>query len=75
MAEYQDIGIERSGFVATIEIQRAPHNYFDVVLINSIADALEALDRDNTCRTGKVVLRRREFRRWLDAEQGRATAG
>ena len=50
MAEYKDIGVERSGFVATIEIQRPPHNFFDIVLINSIADALEDLDNDDGCR-------------------------
>src|SRR4030095_13417323 len=54
MAQFPDIGVERSGFVATIEIQRPPHNYFDHVLINSIADALEALDADDQCRA--VVL-------------------
>ena len=41
MAKYPDIGVELSGHVATIEIQRPPNNFFDMVLINSIADALE----------------------------------
>src|ERR1044072_6114304 len=49
MTEYKDIGVERAGFVATIEIQRPPHNFFDIVLINSIADALEELDKDDCC--------------------------
>ncbi len=30
--------------VATVEIQRPPHNYFDHVLIQSLADAFSALD-------------------------------
>ena len=51
---YKDIGVELAGFVATIEIRRPPHNYFDVALINEIADALDTLDADTKCRA--VVL-------------------
>ena len=40
--------------VATIEIRRAPNNFFDQKLIASLADALEALDGDDGCRA--VVL-------------------
>jgi enoyl-CoA hydratase/carnithine racemase len=54
MANYPDIGVEFSGHVATIEIQRPPNNFFDVVLINSIADALHDLDKNDQCRA--VVL-------------------
>ena len=53
-ATYTDIGVSLSGHVGQIEIQRPPHNYFDNALINQIADALEAFDRDPTCRA--VVL-------------------
>jgi enoyl-CoA hydratase/carnithine racemase len=56
-----DIGIERSGFVATIEIQRPPHNFFDVVLINAIADALEALDQDDKCRAVVLAAQGKSF--------------
>jgi enoyl-CoA hydratase/carnithine racemase len=51
---YKDIGVSISGHVGQIEIQRPPHNYFDNALINQIADALEAFDRDDNCRA--VVL-------------------
>src|ERR1041384_5460997 len=54
MATYPDIGVGLSGHVATIEIQRPPNNFFDVVLINSIADALHDLDKNDQCRA--VVL-------------------
>jgi 2-(1,2-epoxy-1,2-dihydrophenyl)acetyl-CoA isomerase len=37
-------------FVATVEIQRPPDNFFDVVLIRSLADAYESLDGDAGCR-------------------------
>ena len=53
-AIYKDIGVSISGHVGQIEIQRPPHNYFDNALINQIADALEAFDRDDDCRA--VVL-------------------
>jgi enoyl-CoA hydratase/carnithine racemase len=36
--------------VATIEIRRPPHNFFDIDLIREIAGACEALDRDPACR-------------------------
>src|SRR5262245_34295392 len=51
---HTDIGVSISGPVGQIEIQRPPHNYFDNALINQIADALEAFDRDPACRA--VVL-------------------
>ena len=53
-ATYNDIGVSIAGHVGQIEIQRPPHNYFDNALINQIADALEAFDRDDNCRA--VVL-------------------
>ncbi len=37
-------------FVATVEIHRPPHNYFDAALIRDLADAFEALDADERCR-------------------------
>src|SRR5579883_946588 len=51
---YADIDVQLSGHVATVEIRRPPHNFFDNALINQIADAFEALDRDTRCRA--VVL-------------------
>ena len=36
--------------VAVAEIRRPPHNYFDVALIASLAEAFEALDVDPACR-------------------------
>ncbi|MEN8160759.1 MAG: enoyl-CoA hydratase-related protein, partial [Myxococcota bacterium] len=37
-------------FVATAEIHRPPHNYFDLALIDDLGDAFEALDADARCR-------------------------
>lgn len=36
--------------VATVEMQRPPNNYFDTALIDSLADAYEALDDSSACR-------------------------
>jgi len=61
MTAYKDIGVELTGHVGTIEIQRPPHNFFDVVLINSIADALEAFDQDDKCRAVVLAAQGRSF--------------
>jgi enoyl-CoA hydratase/carnithine racemase len=41
-----DIGIEKSGHVALVEIRRPPNNFFDIPLIREIADAFETFDED-----------------------------
>src|SRR5262245_21947950 len=50
MGPFKDIGVELNEMVATIEIRRPPHNFFDIDLIREIAEACEALDKDSTCR-------------------------
>lgn len=48
---FGDVGVDRGGdFVATVEIHRPPHNYFDAELIRDLAVAFEALDEDAGCR-------------------------
>jgi enoyl-CoA hydratase/carnithine racemase len=54
MGPFKDIGVEKVGHVALIEIRRPPNNFFDIALIQEIAGALEALDQDAECRA--VVL-------------------
>jgi enoyl-CoA hydratase/carnithine racemase len=58
---FKDIGVELDEFVATIEIRRPPHNYFDVALINQIADALDALDADDACRAVVLAAQGKSF--------------
>jgi enoyl-CoA hydratase/carnithine racemase len=50
MTAFKDIGVERSGHVALIEIRRPPNNFFDAALIGEIATAFETLDADAECR-------------------------
>lgn len=47
---YGDVEVTRDGFVAVVEIQRGPNNFFDTALINSLGDAFDALDADADCR-------------------------
>jgi enoyl-CoA hydratase/carnithine racemase len=48
---YRDIGVSLDGHVATIEIRRPPHNFFDSDLIAEIGQAFERLDDNNACRS------------------------
>lgn len=42
--------VTQEGHVATVEIARPPHNFFNLQMITDIALALEALDASSSCR-------------------------
>src|SRR5579863_9816340 len=48
--KYGDVSVTLDGHVATLEIHRPPHNFFDFNLIRDLADACEALDKEAECR-------------------------
>src|ERR1700676_1492969 len=48
--KYGDVSVALDGNVATLEIHRPPHNFFDFVLIRDLANAFEALDNEPECR-------------------------
>ncbi len=48
--DYADINVSLEGHIATVEIDRPPHNFFDRYLISQIADAYGELDDDPECR-------------------------
>jgi enoyl-CoA hydratase/carnithine racemase len=50
-ASYEHIGVEVTGFVATIEVRRGPNNFIDTDMVGEIADALEIFDRTREVRT------------------------
>jgi len=50
MTVYADIATELTDHVGLIEIRKPPHNFFDVALINQIADALAEFDTMPACR-------------------------
>jgi len=51
LGTYRDIGVSLDGHVATVEIRRPPHNFFDSDLIAEIGEAFERLDDNNACRS------------------------
>jgi enoyl-CoA hydratase/carnithine racemase len=61
MTTYKDIGVEKIGHVGLIEIQRPPLNFFDISLINQIADALEEFDRDIEIRASVLAAQGKAF--------------
>lgn len=54
MPDTPDLAIALGDHVASVEIRRPPHNFFDHALVRQLADAFEALDADPACRA--VVL-------------------
>jgi enoyl-CoA hydratase/carnithine racemase len=47
----KDLGVSIENNVATVEIQRPPHNFFDIDLITQIADTYDELDRIDAVRS------------------------
>lgn len=52
---YGDVQVNLKGHVAIVEIQRPPHNFFDVALVHNLADALEALDENPAIRASVLA--------------------
>lgn len=48
--KYGDVSVALDGHLATVEIHRPPHNFFDLQLIRDLADAIEVLDDEPDCR-------------------------
>jgi enoyl-CoA hydratase/carnithine racemase len=61
MSKYTDIGVEKHGHVGLIEIRRPPLNFFNVALINQIADALEEFDKDVEIRASVLAAQGKAF--------------
>ncbi len=61
MTKFTDIGVEKHGHVGLIEIQRPPLNFFDISLINQIADALEEFDKDIEIRASVLAAQGKAF--------------
>lgn len=50
LGDFKDLGLEAHGHVVTVEIRRPPHNFFDLDLVQSLADAFSAVDADDRYR-------------------------
>src|SRR3984893_17133778 len=80
-----DIGVSQDGYVATVEMRRPPHNFFDSELIAEIGEAFERLDADPGCRAivfaaeGRSFCAGADFSKRMDtgtvAEAARSGAG
>src|SRR5271155_2862672 len=60
-SKYGDLSVEIKDYVATVEIHRPPHNFFDVQLIRALANAFNALDEDAACRTSVLCAEGKSF--------------
>lgn len=69
-----DVGVEREGTVAVVEIRRPPNNFFDVELIAGIADAVDELATDG-CRAVVLASEGRHFCAGADFGGGRERSG
>ena len=58
---FKEIGVGLDGMVATVEMRRPPHNFFDSALIAEIGEAFERLDADPACRTIVLAAEGRSF--------------
>ncbi|MDQ1429508.1 MAG: hypothetical protein QOF40_110 [Actinomycetota bacterium] len=50
MSTDQAVTVDVADHVATVEIHRPPHNWFDLAVMTSLADSILALDDDADCR-------------------------
>jgi enoyl-CoA hydratase/carnithine racemase len=55
------LGLEVADFVATVEIRRPPHNFFDMELIRQLADTFEKLDDEPACRAIVLAAQGKSF--------------
>src|SRR5689334_11396041 len=73
MSKFGDITVEVRDHVAMVEIHRPPHNFFDDVLIQQLAGALESLREGDECRAVVLASEGKSFCAGADfsrAEQG-----
>jgi enoyl-CoA hydratase/carnithine racemase len=85
MSEYREIGVTRDDHVATVEMRRPPHNFFDSDLVAELGTAFERLDADPECRAivfaadGRSFCAGADFSRRIEtgsvAESTRSAAG
>jgi len=58
---YDDIEVTLNGHVAVVEIQRPPHNFFDMNLIKQLATAFETLGKMSDCRAIVLAAQGKSF--------------
>jgi enoyl-CoA hydratase/carnithine racemase len=58
---FSEIAVTTDGLVATVEMRRPPHNFFDAALIAEIGEAFERIDADPQVRTIVLAAEGRSF--------------
>jgi len=61
MVKYTDIGVETRGHIGIIELQKPPLNFFDAVLIQQIANALDEFDANVDIRASVLCAQGKAF--------------
>ncbi|MCY3657124.1 MAG: enoyl-CoA hydratase/isomerase family protein [Chloroflexi bacterium] len=56
-----EVSVEIDGHIATVEMHRPPHNFFDVDLVRAIADAYDAFDAEPDVRAIILAAEGRSF--------------
>ena len=56
-----EVSVEIDGHVATVEMHRPPHNFFDTALVRAIGDAYHALDEEPDVRVIILAAEGRSF--------------
>ena len=56
-----DVAVTLTDFVATVEIQRPPHNLLDIDLLRALATAFESLNDEAECRVLVLASAGRHF--------------
>ena len=59
--QMSDTHVSQDGYVATVEMRRPPHNFFDSELIAEIGEAFERLDAEPDCRAIVLAAEGRSF--------------
>ena len=55
------VSVDLAGNVATVEIHRPPHNWFDIAVMTELADAILGLDDEPECRAVVLCSEGRNF--------------
>lgn len=61
MTTYKDIAVETKGHIAIIEIRKPPLNFFDILLIQQIANALDEIDANPEIRATVLAAQGKAF--------------
>lgn len=75
VVKYGDVSVVLEEHVASVEIHRPPHNFFDHELVKDLADAFQALDKDPECRALVLASEGKSFCAGADFKRPAATHG